>query len=135
MQALLEKAAALGKGIFIMKALGGGHLYKEAETALTWVRDFPWVHSVAVGMQNQAELLYNHALFSGLQPDSQIQKRLAAHKRRLQVEFCSGCGKCIPKCPFGALYLEGGRVKIKEDKCMLCSYCATACEGFCLKVG
>ena len=28
---------------------------------------------------------------------------------------CDGCGKCIPSCAEGALYLEGGKVKLKES--------------------
>ena len=28
---------------------------------------------------------------------------------------CDGCGKCIPSCAEGALYLEGGKVKLKAD--------------------
>jgi predicted aldo/keto reductase-like oxidoreductase len=135
MQSLLDQAEKLGKGIFIMKALGGGHLYKHSFEALTWVRDLPWVHSVAVGMQSQEELLYNCAVFSESVPEKQIAEKLNLAKRELKIEFCCGCGKCIPHCPFEALSLKGGKVEVDKDKCLLCSYCASHCEGFCLKVG
>src|SRR5919198_2568965 len=28
---------------------------------------------------------------------------------------CDGCGECIPSCAEGALYLEGGKVKLRSD--------------------
>jgi Pyruvate/2-oxoacid:ferredoxin oxidoreductase delta subunit len=41
---------------------------------------------------------------------------------------CDGCGKCIPSCAEGALYLEGGKVKLKADA--LCDGLG-ACLGEC----
>src|SRR5690349_6746337 len=41
---------------------------------------------------------------------------------------CDGCGKCIPSCAEGALYLEGGKVKLKADA--LCDGLG-ACLGDC----
>jgi Pyruvate/2-oxoacid:ferredoxin oxidoreductase delta subunit len=41
---------------------------------------------------------------------------------------CDGCGKCIPSCAEGALYLEGGKVKLRADA--LCDGLG-ACLGEC----
>jgi NAD-dependent dihydropyrimidine dehydrogenase PreA subunit len=41
---------------------------------------------------------------------------------------CDGCGQCIPSCAEGALYLEGGKVKLKADA--LCDGLG-ACLGEC----
>jgi ferredoxin len=41
---------------------------------------------------------------------------------------CDGCGECIPSCAEGALYLEGGKVKLKSDA--LCDGLG-ACLGEC----
>jgi ferredoxin len=41
---------------------------------------------------------------------------------------CDGCGQCIPSCAEGALYLEGGKVKLKGDA--LCDGLG-ACLGEC----
>jgi NAD-dependent dihydropyrimidine dehydrogenase PreA subunit len=41
---------------------------------------------------------------------------------------CDGCGECIPSCAEGALYLEGGKVKLKADA--LCDGLG-ACLGEC----
>lgn len=47
----------------------------------------------------------------------------------LQVveEHCSGCGRCLDRCPAGALRLEGGRVQVDRDKCDGCGKCVTSC--------
>jgi Pyruvate/2-oxoacid:ferredoxin oxidoreductase delta subunit len=41
---------------------------------------------------------------------------------------CDGCGQCIPSCAEGALYLEGGKVKLRADA--LCDGLG-ACLGEC----
>jgi NAD-dependent dihydropyrimidine dehydrogenase PreA subunit len=41
---------------------------------------------------------------------------------------CDGCGQCIPSCAEGALYLEGGKVRLKAD--VLCDGLG-ACLGEC----
>ncbi|HET9599488.1 MAG TPA: 4Fe-4S binding protein, partial [Anaeromyxobacteraceae bacterium] len=41
---------------------------------------------------------------------------------------CDGCGQCIPSCAEGALYLEGGKVKLRADA--LCDGLG-ACLGDC----
>jgi len=59
MEDALCKAHQKGKVIFIMKALGGGHLFREASDALAYVRDLPFVDSVVVGMQSVEEIDFN----------------------------------------------------------------------------
>ncbi len=41
---------------------------------------------------------------------------------------CDGCGQCIPSCAEGALYLEGGKVRMRSE--MLCDGLG-ACLGDC----
>lgn len=42
-------------------------------------------------------------------------------------EKCTGCGSCIPVCPFGLLEMADEVVRIK-DGCNLCGACRDACE-------
>ncbi len=46
----------MGKGIYGMKPLGGGHLIAQTEEAFNFVKDIPFIHSFAVGMQSKEEV-------------------------------------------------------------------------------
>jgi electron transfer flavoprotein alpha subunit len=40
---------------------------------------------------------------------------------------CTGCGSCIPSCPFGLIDLVDGVAHIKVEGCTLCGACRDAC--------
>lgn len=44
----------------------------------------------------------------------------------IRTEVCTGCGDCIPACPYGALGLENG-VAVVGEGCTLCGACESAC--------
>lgn len=135
MAAAIAAAAAAGKGVYTMKALGGGHLIKDAAAALAWVLAAAGVSSAAVGMQSADELAYNCALIEGAEPDGALAARLAGSTRRLLVEdWCAGCGRCADKCPAGALKLSDGRAVVDPARCLCCGYCGAYCPEFCLKI-
>lgn len=139
MENALKKAWQAGKGILLMKALGGGHLFKQAAEALKYARNLPFVHSVILGMQDEEEINYNISIFEeiGEKPQKRDIPEFLQRKneRSLFIEpWCCGCGECVKACPFGALYIEEGRVKIQKEKCLLCSYCARHCPYFNIKI-
>jgi len=43
------------------------------------------------------------------------------------LEKCTGCGACVPACPFGLLEVVDDKVQIKEG-CTLCGACRDACS-------
>jgi electron transfer flavoprotein alpha subunit len=45
----------------------------------------------------------------------------------IDLEKCTGCGNCIPACPFGLLDIVDGKVRLKEG-CTLCGACRDACS-------
>ena len=45
---------------------------------------------------------------------------------QIDVEKCTGCGSCVPACPFGVMELVDDKVRIKEG-CNLCGACVDAC--------
>ncbi len=45
---------------------------------------------------------------------------------RIIEDKCTGCGNCLPTCPFGFLELAGEKVVIKEG-CTLCGACQEVC--------
>jgi phosphoadenosine phosphosulfate reductase len=47
----------------------------------------------------------------------------------MRAEQCVGCGLCAARCEQGALYMEDGRVRIKEDECIFCKDCFGPCPS------
>ena len=128
MEEALAGAARRGKGILLMKALGGGHLYRDARGALEYARDLPFVHSIVLGMQDMEELNFARSVIEG-KPGPKAMNRPKG--RKLFVEpWCCGCGRCVKVCPFGALSVKSGRAVADPQRCVLCSYCAGACPDF-----
>lgn len=131
----IRVAAAAGKGIYAMKALGGGNLLKNAEEALNYVMSIPEVNSIAVGMRTVREVEYNTQFFSGQKVSDFIKSTVRRQPRRLHIEdWCNGCGQCMQRCPSGALSLTGGKAAADENLCVLCGYCGSVCPDFCIKV-
>ena len=131
----IELASQMGKGIYGMKALGGGHLGANPVEALDFARKVQGVSSVAVGMASFLEVDVNLRIFNETEIPSEWLQGLNGEKRMLHAaDWCQGCANCLEKCPQEALYLEHGQVKVRRDKCVLCGYCAAACPHFCLKI-
>ncbi len=151
-----------GCGVFGMKSLGGGHLFRQAKEAFRFVLEKPFVDAVAVGMQSEAEVDANLALFSGLDVPESAAAAIGREKRLHIEEYCEGCGACVRRCPAGALSLADGRAESDDnpydhteafaaasgipeqaaqkhavcdpEKCVLCGYCTGVCPVFALKV-
>ncbi len=135
MEEALAFAREVGKGVYIMKALGGGHLYASAYEALSYAANFPHKDSVAVGVKSPEELLFAKQVLCKEEVDPVLLGLTRSPKRRLVVqEWCQGCGECVRRCGFGALRLNFGKAEVDASRCMLCGYCARACPHFCLKV-
>ncbi|KKM09292.1 aldo/keto reductase [Clostridiales bacterium PH28_bin88] len=135
MMVAVSRAKANGKGIYAMKAIGGGNLIGEVEEALRFAFDLPPVDAVAVGMKAVAEVEMNVALCEGREIPDLVRDRVSRQHRRLHIEeWCSGCGNCTQRCRYGALAVVEGRLAVDHEKCLLCGYCAGVCPEFCIKV-
>ncbi len=135
MRAAVAEAHSLGVGVFAMKALGGGHLFRDAAAAFDFVLDCPFVDAVAVGMQSEAEVDANIAYFEGRTFPEAAKSVLSEKTRRLHIEdYCEGCGACTARCTQGALTITDGHAVVDMDKCVLCGYCSRVCPMFAIKV-
>ena len=47
----------------------------------------------------------------------------------VRAEQCVGCGLCAARCRPGALFMEDGKVRIKEDECIFCRDCFGPCPS------
>ncbi len=131
----IRRAYALGKGVFAMKPLGGGHLIHKRREALQYVMGEPSIQAVAVGMQSEAEVKYNCTLFSGMEPPQDSAQDIDRQPRQLLIQdWCEGCGACVRRCKNHALALVDGKAKADASRCALCGYCAAVCPQFCIKV-
>ncbi|MDP2871784.1 MAG: aldo/keto reductase [Bacillota bacterium] len=137
-EAMLSAIAAAhecGKAVYAMKPLAGGHLAGRAEEALAFVRDIPYIHAVAVGIGGEAELAFALSVLAGSAIPQSVRSAVAGAVRRLVVEpWCDGCGQCVEACGHDALRLESGVLRVDEQRCVLCGYCAARCPHFHLKV-
>jgi len=120
-----------GLGVYLMKVLAGGKLLHRAREAIEYGRDFPYSHSVAIGMKDKTEVDYNIALFENREPDAKISEV----RRKMLVSFwCEGCGECVKACPQNAISIVDGRASIDPNKCVLCTYCVGCCPKEALRV-
>lgn len=135
MLALLKKAKDLNKGVFGMKPIGGGNFLKDAKNAFSWSLNRPELDSVAIGMQSVEEVMVNLAWLNKIEPENSYINKLKNKKRFLHIDdYCEGCGACVKRCGHGALSIKNEQAVVDTSKCILCSYCASVCPLFAIKV-
>lgn len=134
--AVIEKIRKRGAQFYAMKPLGGGYLGKNAEAALTWVKDHPLVDAVALGMVTEEEVEMNINLFSGRPVDADLKVRLGNTKKELFVftPICIGCKKCEQVCEQSSIRVVDGKAEVTKEKCILCGYCVPVCPKFALRI-
>lgn len=137
MERAINTAKKAGLGVYGMKPLGGGNLLNQAWEALQYAFGLADLDAVAVGMKSAAEVKANIALAKGDFDEKWWREVEAGRNRRLHVdEWCRGCGRCVEVCPQQALLQtrEGEPVQVMHEKCVLCGYCGSACENFCIRI-
>jgi len=135
MEDAIKRAYRAGKGIYSMKALGGGGLINSYEESLKYMMDFPYVHSIAMGMQTEEEVIKNVCMFENTDAPKEVEDKLQKRRRLLHIEdWCIKCEKCARRCKQGAIKLIDGEMDIDHKKCVLCGYCTTACKNGAIKI-
>lgn len=136
MEKAIASCAAEGKGLYLMKALGGGSLILDYDAAMTYARSIPGISSVAVGMVSLEELSSNLAYFSAGSKHSWKPLVTESSQKRFMVlkNLCNNCGSCRLICPNDAIQEDEGQSFIHEDKCLTCGYCVSSCPLFAIRM-
>jgi aryl-alcohol dehydrogenase-like predicted oxidoreductase len=131
----ISEAHKAGKGLYAMKALGGGHLIDQLEEAFNFVRNIKGISSLAVGMVSLEELELNLKIFNAEEiPKGLFAQKIKPSKRLFISSFCEGCGTCVKTCPNNALSLENGKAVVNHKLCLLCGYCNPVCPEFAIRL-
>ena len=116
-----------GKGVFSMKAFGGGGLTGSYQEALNYVFSKPEIDSVMIGFGKIREVDDLLSYLDGTM-DKAYNPDVSKKKVHINHEDCEGCGSCKAACPAGAIYWgENGLAEVDHDKCLTCGYCSPVC--------
>lgn len=118
---------AAGKGVFSMKAFGGGSLTKNYQQALNFIFSQPEIDSAMIGFGKTSEVDDLLAFLNGSMP-ADYNPDVSKKKVYINQEDCEGCGSCKAACPAGAIYWgENGLAQVDHSKCLTCGYCSPVC--------
>ena len=127
MMEAIRKCHLAGKGIFSMKAFGGGSLTGHYQEALDYVFSKPEIASVMIGFGKIAEVDDLLSYLDGSM-DKTYNPDISKKKVYINQEDCEGCGSCKAACPAGAIfYNENGLAEVDHEKCLTCGYCSPVC--------
>lgn len=128
MMAAITKCHNTGKGVFSMKAFGGGSLTANYQEALNYVFSKPEIDSVMIGFGKVADVDDLLSYLDGSMP-ADYNPDISKKKVYINQEDCEGCGACKAACPAGAIFynLENGLAEVDHDKCLTCGYCSPVC--------
>lgn len=127
MEAAIAACHAAGKGVFTMKAFGGGNLTKDYVRCLDYASNIPGNDAVMIGLSSREEIDRAVDYFEGRLSPSYAPD--VSGKRMLVEEGeCIGCGACIKRCASHAIsWGKNGLASIDPKKCLRCGYCAPVC--------
>lgn len=135
MEEAISYAKEKGKGIYGMKAFGGGNLINNLEECFEYVNNLNILDSFAMGMSSTAEVDYNINKLLRKEIDYTTLNTIKNQKRKLLIDYwCTGCGKCEEKCHQNAIKVLNNKAVVNESKCLLCGYCGAYCPHFCIKI-
>lgn len=127
MAAAIRACSEAGKGVFAMKAFGGGNLTGSYVEALDYVRSLPGIDSIMIGFGKKEEVDRIREYTDGTLP-KEYRPDLSEKRIRIDQGDCEGCGACKERCPNHAIFWnENGLAQVDPDVCITCGYCAPVC--------
>ena len=136
MDSAIQQLFRSGFGLYTMKPLAGGRLYRSFLEELTYMRDYPFKHAVAVGVKNKNEIRVDAAIFENRFEENMTETlQLKEKKIFYRSELCAFCYTCVQTCSSGVISkLENGSLCFDWDRCCCCGYCIASCPQFALRV-
>lgn len=123
----IQECHNAGKGVFSMKAFGGGSLTGHYQEALDYVFSKPEIDSVMIGFGKIAEVDDLLAYLDGSM-EASYNPDISKKKVYINQEDCEGCGSCKAACPASAIfYNANGLAEVNHEKCLTCGYCSPVC--------
>ena len=127
MMEAIEACHGASKGVFSMKAFGGGSLTAHYQEALDYVFAQSSIDSVMIGFGKISDVDDLLSYLDGTM-DPAYNPDISKKKVYINQEDCEGCGSCKAACPAGAIfYNHNGLAEVDHDKCLTCGYCSPVC--------
>ncbi len=124
-----------GKGIYLMKVLGGGTLIDEYKACMEYARGLEGHYSIAVGMISTEEVSYNLRYFNGEEDLEAVVKVKNKKTMTVMQGVCLSCGTCIEACHSDAIaFNDASKALIDQARCVQCGYCIASCPHFAIRV-
>jgi len=136
MEQAIDSCVGAGKGVYLMKALGGGNLAAHYVESLDYARGFSAGRCpIALGMVNIPEVDVAAAYFSG-EDVTKVLEGIEVPKKGFFVlkSQCISCGGCVEVCHSSAITLVEGYPVFDETRCLTCGYCVTGCPRFAIRM-
>jgi uncharacterized protein len=136
---VIRELRKMGKGIYAMKPLGGGHLIDQIPSSINYLRETSLFDSIAVGLKDTEEVEIMTGVFENdpkaIEFALKMGKEKLKKKKLIIYDFvCQKCGECIGNCAQGALSMGDKCAEVNSDLCILCGYCAASCPRFAIRV-
>jgi len=123
------------KGIYAMKVLGGGSLYKDVKSSFNFIKNYNYIDSFALGIGDISELDFAIKYLINNIEDKELVRKTTNIKRKLYIsDWCMGCGACLNKCSQKALKIKDNKAIVDSSKCILCGYCVGVCPQLAIKI-
>lgn len=129
MAAAIKKLHDAGKGVFAMKAFGGGNLTGNYLKALDYVSGLEGIDSIMIGIGKEEEIDRIIEYAEGT-IDRNYVPDVSKKKIYINQGDCEACGSCMEMCASKAIFWnKEGLADVNRDVCLTCGYCAPVCPN------